>query len=135
MRFVGIKRPAEFRTVKRAHVIAWREVLESRELAPATIRRKLSALSDLYNYLCDCNAVPHNPVNGVERPSEGANEGKTPALSDDQAAALLDAPLSNTLKGVRDRAFSSPDQSAHLPRCSTSYSVTRSTDQFAAVQQ
>lgn len=105
MRFVGIKRPEEFRIVTRAHVIAWRKALEGRELAPATIRRKLSALSDLYNFLCDANAVPHNPVNGVERPSEGANEGKTPALSDEQAAALLDAPPPNTLKGVRDRAI------------------------------
>src|SRR3954453_12381169 len=53
MRFVGINRPEEFGAVTRAHVIAWRKLLESRKLAPATIRRKLSALSDLYNYLCD----------------------------------------------------------------------------------
>lgn len=105
MRFVGIKSPEEFRTVTRAHVIAWRKVLEQRKLSAATIRRKLSALADLYNYLCDCNAVPHNPVNGVERPSEGANEGKTPALSDEQATALLGAPPANTLKGKRDRAI------------------------------
>src|SRR5262245_26053745 len=105
MRFVGIKHPEEFRAVTRAHVIAWRKVLEQRKLAPATIRRKLSALSDLYNYLCDANAVPHNPVNGVERPTEGANEGKTPALSDEQANALLSAPPLDTLKGKRDRAI------------------------------
>jgi len=98
MRFVGIKRPEEFRAVTRAHVIAWRKVLEHRKLAPATIRRKMSALADLYNYLCD-DAVPHNPVNGVERPTEGANEGKTPALSDDQATALLTAPPPHTLEG------------------------------------
>lgn len=105
MRFVGIRRPEEFRSVTRAHVIAWRKVLEQRKLAPATIRRKLSALADLYNYLCDANAVPHNPVNGVERPTEGANEGKTPALSDEQANALLSAPPPRTLKGKRDRAI------------------------------
>jgi site-specific recombinase XerD len=105
MRFVGIKRPGEFRSVTRAHVIAWRKVLEERKLAPATIRRKLSALADLYNYLCDANAVPHNPVNGVERPTEGANEGKTPALSDEQANTLLNAPPPYTLKGKRDRAI------------------------------
>lgn len=105
IRFVGIKRPEEFRAVTRAHVIAWRKTLEQRKLAPATIRRKLSALADLYNYLCDANAVPHNPVNGVERPTEGANEGKTPALSDEQANALLTAPPPHTLKGKRDRAI------------------------------
>lgn len=105
MRFVGIKRPEEFRVVMRAHVIAWRKTLENRDLAAATIRRKLSALSDLYNFLCDCNAVRDNPVNGVERPTEGANEGKTPALSDEQVAALLNAPPAYTLKGARDRAI------------------------------
>src|SRR5271169_2639501 len=84
MRFVGIRRPEDFRTVTRAHVIAWRKVIEKRKLAPATVRRKLSALSDLYDYLCEKNAVADNPVHGVERPKEGANEGKTPAISDEQ---------------------------------------------------
>jgi integrase/recombinase XerD len=105
MRFVGIKRPEEFRAVTRAHVIAWRKTLEKRKLAPATTRRKLSALSDLYDYLCEKNAVPDNPVHGVERPKEGANQGKTPAISDAQAVALLEAPPRHTLKGKRDRAI------------------------------
>lgn len=105
MRFVGIKQPQDFRTVARAHVIAWRKALEKRKLAPATVRRKLSALSDLYDYLCEKNAVPDNPVHGVERPKEGANQGKTPAISDDQAAALLEVPPFHTLKGMRDRAI------------------------------
>lgn len=105
MRFVGIRRPEDFRTVARAHAIAWRKTLEKRKLAPATVRRKLSALSDLYDYLCEKNAVPDNPVHGVERPKEGANQGKTPAISDSQAAALLDAPPLHTLKGKRDRAI------------------------------
>ena len=38
MRFVGIKRPEEFRAVTRAHVIAWRKILEQRKLAAATGR-------------------------------------------------------------------------------------------------
>src|SRR3954467_6538599 len=42
MRFVGIRQPEDFRTVARAHVIAWRKILEKRKLAPATVRRKLS---------------------------------------------------------------------------------------------
>jgi site-specific recombinase XerD len=91
--------------VRRAHVIAWRKILEKQKLAPATVRRKMSALSDLFNYLCDKNAIADNPVHGVERPKEGANQGKTPAISDAQAAALLDAPSPQTLKGKRDRAI------------------------------
>jgi integrase len=62
-------------------------------------------LSDLFNYLCEKNAVLDNPTHGVDRPKEGANEGKTPALSDAQAAALLEAPPGNALKAKRDRAI------------------------------
>ena len=103
--FVGIELPEEFRAVTRAHVIAWREDLKRRELAPATVRRKLSALTSIFDYLCDQNAVTHNPVKGVARPKEQANEGKTPVLSVDQARRLLQAPPADTLKGQRDRAI------------------------------
>lgn len=103
--FLGLKRPEEFRTVTRAHVIAWREFLERRELSPPTIRRKLSALSSLFEYLCEKNAVAGNPVDGVKRPMVNSNEGSTPALSDAQARRLLEAPADDTLKGVRDRAI------------------------------
>jgi len=105
MHFVGIVRPAEFRTVTRAHVIAWRKTLEARDLAPSSIRRKLSALSSLFDHLCESNAVTHNPVDGVKRPKADMNEGKTPAISDAQARKLLDAPDPETLKGKRDRAI------------------------------
>jgi site-specific recombinase XerD len=105
MKFVGIEQFTEFRMVNRAHVIAWRKSLEEKTLAPATIRRKLSALSDLFDYLCKENAITINPVHGVERPTEGSNEGKTPAISDDQARQLLSAPDPTTLKGKRDRAI------------------------------
>lgn len=117
--FIGIERAEEFRQVTRAHVIAWRDELRRREqekvtesglvtsepLSAATIRRKLSALSSLFEYLCEKNAVTHNPVKGVSRPNEGSNEGKTPALGDAQARRLLNAPDPETLKGKRDKAI------------------------------
>ncbi len=105
MIFTGIARPEEFRLVTRSHVIGWRKELEARELAPTTIRRKLSALSSLFDYLCERNAITHNPVKGVKRPTANNNEGSTPALGNDQARALLDAPPEDTLKGKRDRAI------------------------------
>ncbi len=105
MKFVGIEHFTDFRIVARAHVIAWRKTLEEKSMSPATIRRKLSALSDLFEYLCKENAIVINPVHGVERPTEGANEGKTPAISDEQARQLLNAPDATTLKGKRDRAI------------------------------
>ena len=49
--------------------------------------------------------MTHNPVRGVKRPKAETSEGRTPALGDAQARALLDAPPSDTLKGKRDRAI------------------------------
>ncbi len=103
--FAGLGGSAELRTVTRAHVIAWRKDLEARELSPASIRRKLSALSSLFDYLCERNAVSGNPVDGVKRPMANGNEGSTPALGDAQARKLLEAPPADTVKGVRDRAI------------------------------
>lgn len=105
MVFAGIAESHEFRAVKRSHLIAWRKQLEMRALEAPTIRRKLSALSSLFDFLCESNAVEFNPADGVKRPTAGANEGKSPALSGERAKALLDAPAGETLKGVRDRAI------------------------------
>ncbi len=71
--FIGLQAPEELRLITRAHMIAWRGQLEARELSPATIRRKLSALSSLFDYLCEKNAVTHNPAKGVKRPTAIAN--------------------------------------------------------------
>jgi integrase/recombinase XerD len=107
MRFTGIARPEEFRTVTRAHVIAWRDDLGRREgiQSGATVRHRLAALSSLFEYLCEKNAVSHNPVKGVKRPKAESGEGKTPALGDHQARELLAAPDEATVKSKRDRAI------------------------------
>lgn len=105
-RFAGIEAPDQFRLITRAHVLAWRSELEGRGLGGATIRRKLAALTSLFDHLLESNALAGgNPVHGVKRPRTETNEGKTPALGDHQAKALLDAPDATTLKGVRDRAI------------------------------
>jgi integrase/recombinase XerD len=96
--FTGLKDSAQLRTVSRAHVIAWRENMNVRELSAASIRRKLSALSSLFNYLCERNAILGNPVDGVKRPLANSNEGRTAALGDAQARRLLNAPPADTLK-------------------------------------
>jgi integrase/recombinase XerD len=76
---MGIGKAEQFHQVARAHVIAWRKQLEGRALAAATIRRKLAALSSLFEYLCECNAVVTNPVKGAKRPKVESQDGKTPA--------------------------------------------------------
>jgi len=105
MAFAGIQDPHTFRQVGRGHVLAWRRDLEQRALGGATIRRKLSALSSLFEALCEANAVQSNPVDGVKRPKITNQEGTTPAISDHQARELLAAPDGATLRGLRDRAI------------------------------
>lgn len=105
MAFTGIAAPAQLRDVARGHVLAWRRDLERRVLAGATIRRKLAALSSLFDALCEAQAVTGNPVDGVRRPRAETTEGATPALGDDQARALLQAGDPTTLAGLRDRAL------------------------------
>ncbi len=92
MRFTGINPPDEFRAITRGHILAWRAELEKQNLAGATIRRKLAALASLYDYLCEANAVTHNPIRGVKRPKAETSEGNTPALGDAQARAARCSP-------------------------------------------
>jgi integrase/recombinase XerD len=105
MRFVGISRAEEFRAVTRAHVIAWRDELQRGDLGATSVRHRLSALASLFEYLCEKNAVSHNPVKGVKRPPVDTYEGKTPVLGDHQVRRLLAAPDPGPLKGQRDRAI------------------------------
>jgi integrase/recombinase XerD len=77
--------------------LAWRTELENQSLSGSTIRRKLAALASLFEYLCNQNAVMHNPVKGVKRPRVESQIGKTPALTNAQARLLLDAPPADTL--------------------------------------
>jgi integrase len=86
-------------------VIAWRDELQQGDLGATSIRHRLSALASLFDYLCEKNAVSHNPVKGVRRPPVDTYERKTPALGDHQARQLLAAPDPTSLKGLRDRAI------------------------------
>jgi site-specific recombinase XerC len=61
----------------------------------AAVRHRLAALPSLFEYLCEKNAVTHNPVKGVKRPRAESGEGKT-ALGDHQARDLLVAPGKDT---------------------------------------
>jgi integrase/recombinase XerD len=83
--FTALQDYMGLRSVGRSHVIAWRKDMERRDLAPSTIRRNLSALSSLFDYLCERNAVTGNSVDGVKRPIANGNEGSTPALGGVQA--------------------------------------------------
>src|ERR1700720_3697166 len=51
MRFTGIARPEEFRSVTRAHIIAWRDELAHRGLGGSTIRHRLGPPRPLVHHL------------------------------------------------------------------------------------
>ena len=81
------------------------EVVARHPAVGSTIRHRLASRSPLFEYLCEKNAVTHNPVKGVERPRTESGEGKTPAIGDHQARELLAAPQEDTIKSKRDRAI------------------------------
>ena len=105
VRSVGLTSAEDFRKVGRAAVIAWRDQLERDGHSIRTIKTRLSALSSLFRHLKKHDLVASNPVEDVEAPRLRVRRGETKALSVDQARKLLDAPPTDTLQGLRDRAI------------------------------
>lgn len=86
LRLAGVKRPEDFRIVTRAHVLRWRKDLEMRAPSAATIRRKLSALSDL-------PVIPAAPV-----PAPSVSLGAGPACLQERGDAwFLDLKAASTV--------------------------------------
>ena len=67
-RFVGIVRPEDFRTVTRAHLIAWREHLTQRGVSPRTVQNRLAVVSLRFQRRCEKQVASRHPVAGVRRP-------------------------------------------------------------------
>ena len=82
--------------------------------APYSIRRKLSALSALFDDLCEHNAVV-NPVDGVKRPIANGNEG-TAALGDSGPQAARRSARGHAQGRARSRHPRDPALSRHAPR-------------------
>lgn len=105
---IGIDSPDDLYRVKQAHLLAWRASMEKANLSQATIASRLSALSSLYKHLTDEQVTQSNPVTGVRRPktgNAGIGAGKSPSLSKRQVRAMLDAPDTSNIQGLRDRAL------------------------------
>ena len=85
------------------HVNAYARDLEStldgrtgRPLAPATVARKLSAVSSWYAFLAKLRAVEGNPVAGADRPRVARDHSATVGLTTDEVAGLLAAAEADT---------------------------------------
>ena len=106
MATLGITTTDALRQADLRAVIAWeRHMREGERAAPSTVRRRLSALSSLFQHLVRHGHAAKNPVREIERPAINRDEGTTAAFSKAQARQLLDAPSDDTVEGLRDRAI------------------------------
>lgn len=80
----------EVLSARRVHLDAYRAHLGELGVAPATLVRRLSALSGFYAYGQDEELIARNPVQRVRRPKVGDNVQST-GLSADEAGLLLRA--------------------------------------------
>ncbi|MFI7576895.1 tyrosine-type recombinase/integrase [Micromonospora sp. NPDC049497] len=85
------------------HVNEYARTLEStlavrsgRPLTPATVARRLSALSSWYDFLVKLRAVDANPVAGADRPRIDRDHSATVGLTPDEVDALLAAAEADT---------------------------------------
>ncbi|MFF5296212.1 tyrosine-type recombinase/integrase [Paractinoplanes globisporus] len=70
-------------------VNAYARGLESQQLAPATVARKLSGLSSWYDFLVKIRAIELNPVGGADRPFVSRDHSATVGLTPGEVDALL----------------------------------------------
>ncbi|WCN78633.1 tyrosine-type recombinase/integrase [Micromonospora sp. LH3U1] len=94
------------------HVNDYARALEStigarsgRPLTPATVARRLSALSSWYDFLVKLGGVPANPVSGADRPRVDRDHSATVGLTPEEVDALLGAADADTgATAARNRA-------------------------------
>lgn len=94
------------------HVNAYARSLEAtlgartgRPLTPATVARRLSALSSWYDFLVRLRAVDGNPVAGADRPRVDRDHSATVGLTPQEVDALLAAAQADTSPtAARNRA-------------------------------
>jgi integrase/recombinase XerD len=67
-----------------------------RALTPATVARKLSALSSWYDFLTKLRAVGANPVAGADRPKVNRDHSATVGLTPEEVDSLLAAAEADT---------------------------------------
>jgi site-specific recombinase XerD len=107
--YTQIKAIDDFKAIKRADIIEWRDDLmgtkEKPRYAIRTVKRRMATISKFFEHLCDEKIIEVNVVQGVQRPKLTTTEGATSIISDHQAKDILDAPDPGTLKGKRDRAI------------------------------
>ena len=99
--FIYVGHPEE---VLQSDVIAYRNQLERKGLAQATINQYLAGLASFYRAAQEAGLIEVNPVNGVKRMNVSPY-GRATSLQEGQDKQLLDAIDTSTVMGKRDRAI------------------------------
>jgi site-specific recombinase XerD len=97
----GVRDITEIHTL---HVATYTELLTRSHSAP-TVKRHVSAIRRLFDWLVTGQVIPANPAAPVRPPKYSQRRGKTPILDADEARKLLDSIDTNTLLGLRDVAL------------------------------
>jgi site-specific recombinase XerD len=105
--FVWIERRGvrDVRDIRTEHVAVYIESLTRSDLESASVKQALSALRMLFDWLVVNQVVTGNPASAVRGPKLSVSEGKTPALSAEEVAVLLESIPTDRLVGLRDRAL------------------------------
>jgi len=89
--------------VRASDVRAFLIILRQEGLASSTVARCLSSIKSFYGYLFAENLIPENPTETIDSPSTWR---KLPnVMSTEEVDALITAPDSKTLVGLRDLAM------------------------------
>ena len=86
------------------HVAGWVEEL-GQSLSAPTVKLRLAAIRNLFDWLVVGQIIPFNPASSVRGPAHSARTGRTPVLEAEEARALLDAIDISGEAGLRDRAL------------------------------
>ena len=77
------------RKVSASHLITWRDALTESGAKPRTVNNRMSALSSLFNHLCEKQIIAINPVNGLNRPKVNQDRVETPIVTKEQVRTNL----------------------------------------------
>ena len=94
----------ELVSVEPVHVAGYIDQLGTVRSAP-TVNQHLAAIRMLFDWLVVGQVVPSNPASVVRGPSHVVKRGKTPVLSPEEAHELFASIPTDTVIGLRDRAF------------------------------
>ncbi|RLA64333.1 MAG: hypothetical protein DRQ88_03825 [Epsilonproteobacteria bacterium] len=90
--------------IERVHIVAYRNWLNEKKLAPKTINRKLSSLSSYFDFLVEKGFMDSNPTTSVKRPKQVALS-PTLDLSDEQVLDILNSVDDSSVSAKLHRAI------------------------------